>query len=171
MTCAERSGCVLITCLDMHCTTLSAPTRVLCHCQDLRARLEVAEKRLRIVESRLNEWRVAARQVLNVLALGPRSNEKYKREVADNLNRILSKLEQVQQVHYINCSFPAIEAQAPDFEMLSWDSLSSSSWFVRWSPSWSVEVSLGYVALARCCSVRRKAQKTLMCNLFQPMRT
>lgn len=28
-------------------------------------------------------------QVLNVLALGPRSNEKYKREVADNLNRIL----------------------------------------------------------------------------------
>lgn len=58
---------------------------------------------------------------------------------------IRTKLEQVQQVHYINCSFPAIEAQAPDFEMLNWDSLSSSSWFVRWSPSWSVEVSLGFV--------------------------
>mmetsp|Transcript_21167 Transcript_21167/g.55116 ORF Transcript_21167/g.55116 Transcript_21167/m.55116 type:complete len:433 (+) Transcript_21167:276-1574(+) len=111
--------------------------------QDLRARLEFAERRLKIAELRLNDWRVAARQVLNVLALGPRSNEKYKRETVENLERILMKLEQVQQVHFINCSFPAIDAQAPDFEMMSWDSLASSSWFVRWSPSWSVEVSLG----------------------------
>jgi hypothetical protein len=42
-----------------------------------------------LVEQRLNDWRVAARQILNKLALGPRSNEKYKRETVENLERIL----------------------------------------------------------------------------------
>lgn len=104
--------------------------------------LAASERQLEAVQSRLNNWQSAARDALNAVALSPASNERYKHEITEQLQQIMSKIEQVQKVLYINCSFPAISAQAPVIEMHSWTALDKSAWSIRWKPSWSVEVSL-----------------------------
>lgn len=105
-------------------------------------KLAVSENKLAAVQARLDNWEAAARDALNAVALSPASNERYKHEITEQLQQIMSKIEQVQKVLYINCSFPAISAQAPVIEMHSWTALDRSAWSIRWNPSWSVEVSL-----------------------------
>eukprot|EP00040_Diaphanoeca_grandis_P018328 m.96352 g.96352 ORF g.96352 m.96352 type:complete len:364 (+) comp26888_c0_seq5:248-1339(+) len=111
--------------------------------RELLERLHAAEAKVKSLESQLDQWQTAAREALNAIALSPTMNERYKQRVSEQLTKILAKVPQVQQVNFINCSFPAVSTQAPRIALISWESIDRSTWWVKWEPSWSVEVSLG----------------------------
>lgn len=135
--------------------------------KELYERLRIAETKNETLQNQLNQWQMAASEALNAIALSPMMNERYKQRVDEQLRKILGKIEQVEKVNYINCSFPAVSTQAPMIKMVRWDSLDKSLWEVGWEPSWSVEVSLGgrhYVPFTlslRVSNIRVKGQLSL----------
>eukprot|EP00039_Didymoeca_costata_P032749 m.39241 g.39241 ORF g.39241 m.39241 type:complete len:342 (+) comp9523_c1_seq2:3123-4148(+) len=101
--------------------------------QELKLQLYTAQRQLA-------DWSEGARQILKEIILSPSSNEKYKQEVSEQLTSVLMAMEEITSVEFINCSFPAIDSQAPKFNLLSWTSLEKNSWNVHWAPSWAVTI-------------------------------
>mmetsp|Transcript_1002 Transcript_1002/g.3987 ORF Transcript_1002/g.3987 Transcript_1002/m.3987 type:complete len:206 (-) Transcript_1002:421-1038(-) len=72
--------------------------------------------------------------------MSPRQNDTYASEVSKLLESALGSLSFVERLRYVNCSFPAANANAPVVELLNWNSLDDSEWKLSWAPPWSCEV-------------------------------
>ena len=86
------------------------------------------------------------RTLVYCVMLSPEMNDIYKQECVDLLQNTLVGVEQVTDVHYVECSFPSVPSEAPRLQLELWDSLEHSEWSFRWSPSWSIQARGGGAA-------------------------
>jgi len=97
---------------------------------------------LRDSESKVAMWEECMQQLIHCMLLSPDMNDMYKTETVEVLREALQSVEQIEKVHYVECSFPSVPSEAPHIQLERWESLADSEWSVRWAPSWSVEVAL-----------------------------
>jgi hypothetical protein len=88
----------------------------------------------------ISHWELMARHLLNCLLLNPAMNDWYASTLKEVLRDVLLSLPQIQTVHYIKCSFPAVEQQAPRLVLEHWESLANGEWHFEWKPTWSIEI-------------------------------
>lgn len=110
--------------------------------EQLTTQLAEAHAALATERKQSEQWQRCVRELSNGMLLNGRMNAKYERRVANRLEAALSKLDKVESVKYINCSFPSVAADAPFLQLVKYDALDSSRWAVAWSPCWSVELCL-----------------------------
>lgn len=117
----------------------------------LSAQLAACEAALRSEQEQSREWRRCMRDLFFGLLLNARMNARYEAKVATRIERAISRLEQIQAVRYIKCSFPSVPTDAPQLALRRWASLDDSEWEVAFSPtSWKIELCLeGYAAAHR----------------------
>ena len=114
------------------------------------------------MEAKVSMWEECMRTLVYCVMLSPEMNDIYKQECVDLLQNTLVGVEQVTDVHYVECSFPSVPSEAPRLQLELWDSLEHSEWSFRWSPSWSIQARGGGAAtpppkkiLTRALAVRR----------------
>ncbi|KAJ1458717.1 hypothetical protein M885DRAFT_512507 [Pelagophyceae sp. CCMP2097] len=99
----------------------------------------------------IGAWERAASTVANALTLSPMRNAAYTRYARLVLTEAIGKLDFVEKLKWIDCSFPATAQNAPELFLESWKSLADSEWKVRWRPQWTCAVSVDAKSLVRCC--------------------
>ena len=130
--------------------------------EQLQAALAAAQAQVRAMEAKVSMWEECMRTLVYCVMLSPEMNDIYKQECVDLLQNTLVGVEQVTDVHYVECSFPSVPSEAPRLQLELWDSLEHSEWSFRWSPSWSIQARGGGAAtpppkkiLTRALAVRR----------------
>ncbi len=134
----------------------------------LTAQLAEAQWALSEERRQTEQWRRCVREIGNGMLLNARMNAKYVRRVASRLEATLLKLNHIENVKYVNCSFPSVAADAPFLQLLSYNALDSSRWEVAWSPCWSVELCLEghsflvpFSVVVRLRSLRLRGEMTM----------
>ena len=107
--------------------------------QQLQAALAAAQAQVRAMEAKVSMWEECMRTLVYCVMLSPDMNDIYKQECVELLQNTLVGVEQVTDVHYVECSFPSVPSEAPRLQLELWDSLEHSEWSFRWSPSWSIQ--------------------------------
>jgi len=108
----------------------------------LQKQVEALREQLRVSETKVAMWEECMQQLLYCMLLSPDMNDMYKTECVALLREALQSVEQIEKVHYVECSFPSVPAEAPHIQLERWTSLDESEWNVRWAPSWSIQVAL-----------------------------
>lgn len=108
----------------------------------LSAQLAASQAALRSAEAQSLHWQVCVRDLFNGLLLSPRMNAKYELKVSKMLESRLAKLDQIECVRYVKCSFPSVASEAPELRLIRWVSLEESQWEVTFAPSWRIELCL-----------------------------
>ena len=111
-------------------------------CEMLQAQLASAEASLRASQEQSRHWQKCVQDMFNGLLLNPRMNAKYELKVSKVLERAISRLDQIEAVRYVKCSFPSVRAEAPQMKLLRWVSLEESEWDVAFAPCWKIELCL-----------------------------
>ena len=65
--------------------------------------------------------------MFNGLLLNPRMNLKYELKVARLLERAVGRLDRIESVRYVKCSFPSVPTDAPQLQLRRWGSLDITS--------------------------------------------
>jgi len=108
----------------------------------LRKKVAGLQDRLAAANAKVGMWERFMQQMLGCVILSPDMNEMYKTECSELIRQALASVEQITEVRYVECSFPSVPSEAPRIQLERWDSLDSSEWLLKWSPSWSMQVSL-----------------------------
>lgn len=108
----------------------------------LRNQVATLQDRLKAANNRIEAWEQCMQRLVGCVLLGPDMNDMYKEEFSALLREALGSLEQIQEVHYVECSFPSVPSEAPHISLESWTSLDHSEWTIKWAPSWSMQVAV-----------------------------
>ena len=110
--------------------------------EKLTAQLAASEAALSSAQEQSHEWRRCVQEVFNGLLLNPRMNLKYELKVARLLEKAVGRLDRIETVRYVKCSFPSVPTDAPQLQLRRWGSLDESEWEVTFSPRWKMEMCL-----------------------------
>ena len=108
----------------------------------LSAQLAATEAALRSAQEQSSHWEHCVHDLFSGLLLSPRMNARYEVKVSKMLERALTKLDQIESVRYVKCSFPSVASEAPHLKLRRWESLESSEWEVTFAPCWKIELCL-----------------------------
>ena len=109
----------------------------------LSAQLAASEAALKSAQEQSLHWKMCVQDLFNGLLLNPRMNAKYEMKVTRLLERAIMKLEQIEAVRYVKCSFPSVASEAPRLRLIRWVTLDESEWEVTFEPtSWKIELCL-----------------------------
>mmetsp|Transcript_8517 Transcript_8517/g.14386 ORF Transcript_8517/g.14386 Transcript_8517/m.14386 type:complete len:320 (+) Transcript_8517:110-1069(+) len=108
----------------------------------LQQQVAALQTKLDAANANIVMWERCMQQLFGCLFLSPDMNEMYKSECMSTVREALLAQEQITDVHYVECSFPSVPSEAPRIKLQYWHSLDESEWQVKWSPSWSVKVSM-----------------------------
>eukprot|EP00965_Chrysotila_dentata_P254151 6211779-Pleurochrysis_carterae.AAC.2 len=75
--------------------------------------VEMLQEQLAAANAKIAMWERCMQQMMNCVMLSPDMNDMYKEECAALIQQALSSLEQIEQVHFVECSFPSISAEVP----------------------------------------------------------
>ena len=100
----------------------------------------VLRQRLAEAERQLGVWKASASQCAQAACFSPRMCEFLKDMATTELTKALLAVDHVDRVRWISCSFPSIERDAPQLDLLEWTSLSDTLWDLQWSPKWSIDI-------------------------------
>ena len=98
--------------------------------------LFATEAALRSAQEQSSHWEHCVHDLFNGLLLNARMNARYEVKVSKMLERALTKLENIESVRYVKCSFPSVASEAPQMKLIQWESLDSSQWEIRFAPCW-----------------------------------
>jgi len=96
----------------------------------------------------------------NAVVLNPQRNERFAGECRVLLAKAIGKLDFVERLRWIDCSFPSTPANAPTLRCREWRGLGDSVWDVAWAPTWTCDVAVDarhvvkYAMLLRCAGLR-----------------
>jgi len=93
--------------------------------------------------NRSPEWEKMGADFLCALALSPTMLAWYADVLSDLLTSSLSNSQVVQQVDYVQCSFPCLESEKPNIRMIRWLGMHGGEFEVDWQPkSWWIALSV-----------------------------
>ena len=77
----------------------------------LRNQVATLQDRLKAANNRIEAWEQCMQRLVGCVLLGPDMNDMYKEEFSALLREALGSLEQIQEVHYVECSFPSVPSE------------------------------------------------------------
>ena len=110
--------------------------------EQLSAQLAATEAALSSAQVQSSHWERCVHDLFNGLLLNPRMNARLELKVSKVLERALTKMENIETVRYVKCSFPSVKAEAPKLSVRRWTSLDESEWEMSFAPSWKIEICL-----------------------------
>jgi len=108
----------------------------------LQEQVAALQAELKAKNDKIAAWEQCMTELFHSVMLSPEMNEIYKGECTELVRQALASVEQITDVHYVDCSFPSVQAEAPRIQLEEWVSLQNSEWSLKWSPPWSMQVSL-----------------------------
>ena len=104
--------------------------------------IAMLREQLAAAQGRASMWEQCMSAFTNSILLSPEMNDIYKEMCSSMLTTALQSVDAIQQLHYVECSFPSVPSEAPDLVLERWGSLDDSEWSLQWCPSWSMQVSV-----------------------------
>lgn len=74
--------------------------------------IAMLREQLAAAQSKVSMWERCMTQFMNSMLLSPDMNDMYKEMCSDMLKQALQTVEQIQHLHYVECSFPSVPSEA-----------------------------------------------------------
>ena len=135
--CAEE----ILPCDEQKCETITSPHEA------LEARVSIIEKENKKLRSALESerqsverWTLFSEEIFNSIVLSANACDFYKRLATGILREGLEAVS--LDVQFVQCSFPSTILNAPNVELVTFESLSDSLWNITWAPLWKIDLGV-----------------------------